>query len=135
MKVLLIGATGNLGVRLIPALLTHNHSVVTYVRSSKKLESLLPPTVYRQIAVVQGDAKDELSIKKAILDTGCDAVVNTAGLAAMAPWGTSELPKIFQAVVHAVQQAGSERHKPLRAWFLGGLGVLYYPGSQSMLSD
>lgn len=135
MKVLLIGATGNLGVRLVPALLTHNHGVVTYVRSSSKLESLLPSAVYHQITVVQGDATDEVSIKKAILDTGCDAVVNTAGLAAMAPWGTSELPKIFQAVVHAVQQAGLERHKPLRAWFLGGLGVLYYPGSQSMLSD
>ncbi|KAK4971156.1 hypothetical protein LTR66_010738 [Elasticomyces elasticus] len=135
MKVLLIGATGNLGIRLVAALLTHGHSVVAFVRSSKKLESLLPASVFHQIAVVQGDATDAVLIKRAILDAGCDAVVNAAGLAAMAPWGKSELPAIFHAVVNAVREAGMERKKPLRAWFLAGLGVLYYPGSESMLSD
>ena len=87
MKVLVIGATGNLGIRLVAALLTHGHSVVAFVRSSNKLESLLPTSVYRQIAVVQGDATDPVSIKRAILDASCDAVANTAGLAALPPWG------------------------------------------------
>lgn len=135
MKVLLIGATGNLGLRLVPALLTHGHSVVAFVRSSKKLESSLPSSVYRQITVVQGDAKDPVSIKRAILDAGCDAVVNTAGVAAIPPWGRSELPAIFRAVLDSVREAGMERGRPLRAWFLAGLGVLYYPGSESMLSN
>jgi nucleoside-diphosphate-sugar epimerase len=135
MKVLIIGATGNLGIRLVAALLTHNHTVVAYVRSSKKLESLLPTSLYRQITIVQGDATDPLSIKRAILDTSCDAVVNTAGVAALAPWGKSELPAIFKAVLEAVQEAGLERSKPLRTWFLAGLGVLQFPGSESMLSD
>jgi nucleoside-diphosphate-sugar epimerase len=135
MKVLIIGATGNLGIRLVAALLTHNHTVVAYVRSSKKLESLLPTSLYRQITVVQGDATDPLSIKRAILDTSCDAVVNTAGVAALAPWGKSELPAIFKAVLEAVQGAGLERSKPLRTWFLAGFGVLQFPGSNSMLSD
>jgi len=130
-----IGATGNLGLRLVAALLTHGHSVVTYVRSSNKLESLLPASVYSQIAVVQGDAKDSAAIKRAILDANCDAVVNTAGLAAMAPWGKSDLPAIFRAVLDGVREAGSERGKPLRTWFLGGLGVLYYPGTESMFSN
>ncbi|EXJ77986.1 hypothetical protein A1O3_09145 [Capronia epimyces CBS 606.96] len=135
MKVLLIGATGNLGIRLVAALLTHGHSVVAFVRSSNKLESLLPASVYHQITVVQGDATDPDSIKRAILDASCDAVVNTAGLAALPPWGHSELPAIFHAVVDAVREAGVDRKKPLRAWFLAGLGVLYYPGSESMLSN
>jgi nucleoside-diphosphate-sugar epimerase len=135
MKVLIIGATGNLGIRLVAALLTHNHTVVAYVRSSKKLESLLPTSLYGQITVIQGDATDPLSIKRAILDTSCDAVVNTAGLAALPPWGKSELPTIFKAVLEAVQEAGLERSTPLRTWFLAGLGVLQYPGSKSMLSD
>jgi uncharacterized protein YbjT (DUF2867 family) len=135
MKVLLIGATGNLGIRLVAALLTHGHSVVAFVRSSNKLESLLPTSVYRQIDVVQGDATDRVSIKRAILDASCDAVVNTAGLAALPPWGKSELPAIFRAVLDAVREAGLERKKPLRTWFLAGLGVLYYPGSESMLSS
>ena len=135
MKVLLIGATGNLGVRLVAALLTHDHNVVAYFRSSNKLESLLPATVYRQLTVVQGDAKDTAAIRKAILDANCDAVVNTAGLAAMAPWGKSDLPAIFRAVLDAVRQAGLERERPLRAWFLAGLGVLHFPGSETMLSN
>jgi uncharacterized protein YbjT (DUF2867 family) len=135
MKVLLIGATGNLGLRLVAALLTHGHSVVAYVRSSNKLESLLPESVYRQITVVQGNATDSASIKRAILDNNCDAVVNTAGLAALAPWGKSELPAIVRAVVDAVRAAGLERQKPLRTWFLAGLGVLYFPGTETMFSN
>ena len=135
MKVLVIGATGNLGLRLVAALLTHGQSVVAYVRSSNKLESLLPTSVYRQIAVVQGDATDPASIKRAILDADCNAVINTAGVAALPPWGKSGLPEIFRAALEAVREAGSEKKKPLRTWFLGGLGVLYFPGSETMLSN
>ncbi len=135
MKVLVIGATGNMGLRLVAALLTHGHNVVAFVRSSTKLESLLPTSVYRQITVVQGDATDAASIKKAILDASCDAVVNTAGLAALPPWGKSELPAIFRSVLDGIRQASRERAKPLRVWFMGGFGVLTYPGSDSMLSD
>ena len=135
MKVLLVGATGNLGLRLVAALLTHGHTVVAYVRSSNKLESLLPTSVYRQVTVVQGDATDSAAIKRAILDANCDAVVNTAGLAAMAPWRKSDLPAIFRSVLNAVRQAGSEGDRPLRAWFLAGLGVLHFPGSETMLSS
>jgi nucleoside-diphosphate-sugar epimerase len=134
MRVLLLGATGNLGSRLVPALLTHGHSVVAYVRSASKLETLLPATVYEQVTVVQGDAKSSQSIKKAILDHKCDAVVSTAGVAALAPWAKSDLPEIFRAVLDAAREAGRERQHPLRVWFLGGQGVLYYPGTQSMLS-
>lgn len=135
MKVLLVGATGNLGLRLNAALLTHGHSVVAYVRSAQKLESLLPASVSQQISVVQGDATDAGSIKKAILEANCDAVINVAGLAALPPWGKSDLPIIFRAVVDGVREAGEERKKPLRAWFLGGLGILNWPGTQTMLSN
>lgn len=135
MKVLVVGATGNLGLRLVAALLVHGHSIVAFVRSSKKLESLLPTSIHQQIVVIQGDATDSDAVKRAILDANCDAVVNTAGLAALPPWGRSELPAIFYAVVDVIRAAGMERRKPLRAWFLGGLGVLYYPGSETMLSS
>jgi nucleoside-diphosphate-sugar epimerase len=134
MRVLLLGATGNLGSRLVPALLTHGHTVVAYVRSASKLETLLPATVYEQVTIVQGDAKNSQLIKKAVLDHKCDAVVSTAGVAALAPWAKSDLPEIFRAVLDAAREAGRERQYPLRVWFLGGQGVLYYPGTQAMLS-
>lgn len=135
MKVLVIGASGNLGLRLIASLLTHNHTVVAFVRSSAKLESLIPTSIYGQITVVQGQATDSVKIKNAILDTGCEAVINTAGLAALPPWKKSDLPEIFRAVVEGVREAGVERKKPLRAWFMAGLGVLYFPGTETMLSS
>ena len=114
MKVLLIGATGNVGIRLVPALLTHGHNVVVYVRSAKRLESLLPESVHRQLSIIEGNATNSSDIKKAILDNQCEAVVNSAGLAAMAPWGKSMLPEIFRAVLEAVREAGAERKQPLR---------------------
>jgi len=135
MKVLLLGATGNLGSRLIPALLTHGHSVVAFARTTSKLQTLLPASVHERITTVQVDATDSLAIKKAILDTKCDAVVTAAGVAAMAPWGSSDLPTIFRAVVDAVREAGAERGSPLRLWVMGGMSVLYYPGTGKMLSD
>lgn len=135
MRVLLLGATGNLGSRLVPALLTHEHSVVAYVRSASKLENLLPATVFEQVTVVQGDATNSQSIKKAIADHKCDAVISTAGVAALAPWAKSDLPVIFRAVLDAVREIGIETKRPLRVWVLGGQGVLYYPGTQSMLSN
>jgi len=135
MRVLLVGATGNLGSRLVPALLTHGHQVVAYVRSASKLESLLPATVYEQITIVQGDATDSHAIKNAIAEHKCESVVNAAGLAAMAPWAHGDLPVIFRAVFTAVCEIGTERGSPLRVWFLGGQSVLYYPGTQFMLSN
>jgi nucleoside-diphosphate-sugar epimerase len=135
MKVLLVGATGTLGIRLVAALLTHGHTVVAFVRSSSKLESLLPASAYSQITVVEGQATDSGALKRAILATNCDGVVNTAGVAPIAPWGKSDMPVIFRAVVDAVREAGTERRAPLRAWFLAGLGVLYYPGTETMLSN
>lgn len=135
MKVLLIGATGNVGLRLVTALLTHSHTVTAYVRSAQKLSSLLPAPVYAQLTVVEGNATSTPAIKKAILENNCDAVVNAAGLAAVLPWGKSDLPEIFAAVLAAVREVGEERKKPLRAWFLGGMGVLNFPGGESILAD
>jgi putative NADH-flavin reductase len=135
MKVLIIGATGNLGLRLSPALLTHGHTVSAFVRSARKLESLLPASIYSQITVIEGNATDSAAIKSAILTSNSDAVINCAGVAALPPWGSSDLPAIFRAVLTGVLDASSERGKPLRVWFLAGLGVLHYPGSESMLSN
>jgi nucleoside-diphosphate-sugar epimerase len=134
MRVLLLGATGNLGLRLIPALLSHSHSLIAYVRSPNKLQTLLPATIYEQINVVQGDATDSQAIKRAIIANECEAVVNTAGVAALAPWTLSDLPAIFRAVVEAAREAGAERGTPLRVWMMGGQGVLQYPGTGDMLS-
>ena len=135
MKVLLLGATGNLGSRLVPALLTHNHQVVAFVRSSSKLEAILSAEVFQRVTVVEGDATNPTTVKEAIIQKECDAIVSAAGVAAMAPWKSSELPKIFKAVFEGVKAAAAERGSSLRVWLMGGMSVLHYPGTNSILSD
>ena len=131
MKVLLLGATGNVGSRVLPALLAHNHEVVVYVRSEPKLRELVPaPVLSKTTAIVCGDAEDSTSIRDALVSNRCNAIVNTAGLAAVFPW---QAPRM-QGIIHAVTKAGVEASEimgySLRCWFLGGMTVLDLPGRQ-----
>src|SRR5450432_3420119 len=126
MKVLLLGATGNVGSRLLPALIAHNHNVVVYVRSPSKLSAQASS---KADAVVTGSGTDSAAIKAAILTHNCDAVINSAGLAAMTSFHKkSELPDIFAAVAKAAVEAKQERGgPPLRCWFLSGWCLLDAP--------
>lgn len=126
MHVLLLGATGNLGLRLIPALLAHNHTVVAFIRSETKLRSLITPRLAALITIHIGDALDTDSVKAALSQHGCDAIMNTAGNFAP-PWKEQYLWKIAASVSSAAVRVGRERGKVLRAWFVGGLTSLVYP--------
>jgi nucleoside-diphosphate-sugar epimerase len=132
MRVLVLGATGNLGSRVLSALLARGHVTVAFVRSPSKL----PPQILKELAAVEcGDAKSASNIKRVVVKHSCDAIVNTAGLAAMAPWGRSDLPAIVEAVVTAAIDVGHERRHPLRVWFLSGLGLLDIPRQKSRIVD
>ncbi|KAJ5577739.1 uncharacterized protein N7459_006703 [Penicillium hispanicum] len=132
MRVLVVGATGNLGSRLLSALLLRGHVVFAFVRDPAKLAQ----GSRTQISGIEhGDAKEAAEIKAAVTRNQCDAIVNTAGLAAMAPWGKSDLPVIVDAVINAALEAGQERGSPLRVWFLGGLGLLDIPAQKYMIVD
>lgn len=79
MKVLLLGVTGHVGSRMLPALLAHKHQVVAYVRTPAKIFS---EATSKLDSIVVRSAGDSAAIKAAILSHNCDAV-NAAGLAAM----------------------------------------------------
>lgn len=137
MRVLLLGATGNLGLRCIPALVAHSHTVTLYVRNIEKLHSLVSPSLISQLhAVVKGDATDAAGIKQAILDHDIEGIIDVAGNQVL-PWKEYVLPKIAKAVADAAIAAGKERGgKPLRVWVTAGVMSLKYPGPGSyMLSD
>lgn len=132
MRVLVLGSTGNLGSRLLSALLAREHSVVAFLRDSSKL----PPSFVSELTAVEcGDARKASDIKAAATQHQCDAIVNTAGLAAIAPWGKSDLPAIVDAVICAASEIGQERQEPLRVWFLGGVGLLDLPQTTYQLVD
>lgn len=134
MKVLVLGVTGNVGSRMVPALIAHKHQVVAYVRTPSKMSAEATSKVD---SVVVGSASDSASIKAAILAHGCDAVVNAAGMAAMTSLtAQGEFPAIFAAVVQAAVEAGKERGgPPLRCWFLSGWSLLDAPKKPYMIMD
>lgn len=126
MKVLLLGATGNLGLRLLPALLAHNHTVVAFIRNKAKLLTLISPRLANSITIHIGDALDTASVETALREHGCDALVNTAGNFAP-PWKEQYLGKIATSVSSAAVRVGRDRGKLLRAWIIGGIPSLVYP--------
>ena len=129
MKVLLLGSTGNVGSRLLPALLAHSHTPVLYVRNPSKLPQQVL-TSLPSSSIVTGDATDKNAIAKAIQEHECEAVVSAAGIGAMF-FRTEQFPKIFRAVVEAAATIGKSRNRPIRCWMLGGFGMLDMPGSKN----
>ncbi|KAK4696813.1 hypothetical protein P7C71_g1172, partial [Lecanoromycetidae sp. Uapishka_2] len=132
MKVLVLGATGNMGSRLIPALLVHKHSVVAYVRSESKLKDKLPSSLTSEIKIVTGNAEDSAAITEALVTNRCDALVNTAGLGTVLPWQTPRMQGIIHAAADAAVEAGKTLKSPLRCWFMGGMTALDFPGPQGL---
>jgi putative NADH-flavin reductase len=123
MKVLLLGATGNVGSRALPALIKHGHTVVAYVRTPSKLA---PEKRAVLDDVVVGSVTDKSALKNAILTHNCDAVFHAAGVAQMFGRSkTGEYNKIFATVVAAIVEAREERRGPaIRAWLMSGFPVL-----------
>ena len=128
MRVLLLGATGNLGSRLLPALQAHGHHVVAYVRSEAKLKELIPSSILSRATIVTGNATDTNAVREALVRNRCDALINSAGQASIFPWQAPRMQEIIQAVTAAAVDASKEIGRPIRGWFLGGMSALDYPG-------
>ena len=129
MRVLLLGATGNLGLRLIPALLAHKHTVIVYVRSPDKLRQFISPALYNLITVTTGDTLDSSAVEAALRTHSCDALVQTSGT--HRPFNEEqELGRMATSVSNAAIRISRERGgKPVRGWVIGGLSSMEYPGT------
>jgi len=128
MKVLLLGATGNVGSHLLPALQAHGHEVVVFVRSETRLNQLVPSSIVSRVTIATGNATDSNAVREALVRNRCDALINSAGLAAVFPWQDPRMQGIIQAVTKAAVEASQVMGRPIRAWFLGGMTALDYPG-------
>lgn len=71
-KILVTGATGVVGRRLVPNLLNSGHRVLVVARPSERREGL----VKSGATAVEADLFDSASLRRAV--TGCDAVINLA---------------------------------------------------------
>lgn len=121
MKIVLYGATGNAGSRILAELLRRGHEVVAVVRRPEKL----PPAP--GLSVQQGDLSSVDAIAKAI--DGAQAVVSAYCPPPDKPEEIVEVTKREIAAVQRVsQQASSREHAP-RLVVVGGAGsLLVAPG-------
>jgi putative NADH-flavin reductase len=91
MKVALIGASGNVGSRILTELLNHGHEVTGIVRHPEKLQR------HDRLVAKQGDINDEAGL--ATLLAGHEAVISAVKFQSANP----------QSLIGAVKQAGVKR--------------------------
>jgi putative NADH-flavin reductase len=113
MKIVLFGATGNIGQRIAAEALRHGHTVVGVVRDPSQVESPDP-----RVTLVQGDATDAESVAR--VARGADAIVsaisprpNARGLPA------PSLSTAAKALIEGAKKAGVKR-----LLVVGGAGSL-----------
>ena len=127
MKLLIIGATGNVGAALLRMAMSDGLDVTVLVRDREKLLSQLegghlpaPPSI--QV----GDVMDEACVSRAC--AGQDAVINAAGHVA----DGERFVQLIDAVTRGVE-AGLGRNG--RFWCFGGAAALDVPGTDVMTVD
>jgi putative NADH-flavin reductase len=122
MRIVLFGATGNIGQRIVAEALQRGHSVTGVVRDPQAVKSPDP-----RVTLVQGDATDAESVAR--VARGADVVVsaisprpNARGL------GAPSLAKAAKALLEGVRKANVKR-----LLVVGGAGTLEVaPGKRLM---
>ena len=119
-RVLVIGAAGNLGTRLVQEGMHQGHAITALVRDAKALGHKIKGGLLKDVHVFEGDIRDVSCIDKAL--DGQDIVVNAAG-------NVNDgvvFSTLFDCVVSAVK-----RHPHIeKSWFLAGAAVLTIPHSK-----
>jgi uncharacterized protein len=116
MKIILYGATGKAGSRILEELLERKHEVVAIVRHPEKLVPRPGLTIH------PGDLSKMEAIAKAI--NGAQAVVSAYGPPSDRPEEVVEVTqRLIAAIQQVSQQASSPEHAP-RLIVVGGAGSL-----------
>jgi uncharacterized protein len=116
MNVLLYGATGNAGSRILTELLSRGHHVTAIVRPGGRTPPAAPNLTLRR-----GDLEDEQSIVQALRATSADAVVS-----AYAPpfSDVDQLVSVTSRLIAGAAQAAIGQTKAPRLLVVGGAGSL-----------
>jgi uncharacterized protein len=119
-RVIVFGATGNAGRRLVACGLALGHTVTAFVRDRDKLARQWRGTPPPELRVVEGDVLDEAAVGAAI--AGHDAVVNAAG-------HVNDGAAFTRLCALVVRQAEKRMAEPRRVWLFGGAAALDLPGT------
>ena len=125
MKVLVIGATGKTGSRLVQSGLQLGHLITAFVRDKEKLLWMTRGVIPENLRIFEGNAFNEEDLAKAM--KGQNAAVNVA-----APHEYGQ--KWIEMCGKIIHQA--EKHlNPKRLWLFGGLPALDFPNTNVMSLD
>ena len=126
MHLFLLGATGNMGQRLLAQGLARGHAITACVRNRAKLGQQLGATLPQGLTIVEGGTDDPAALQAAM--AGHDAVINCAGYVADGAAFTALVDRVVTAAEGALGPNG-------RLWLFGGAGALDVPGTDLMGVD
>ncbi|HYP70297.1 MAG TPA: NAD(P)H-binding protein, partial [Variovorax sp.] len=113
-KVIVLGASGTLGLHVVAQALSAGHDVTAVARTPSKL----PRTVAERVRVVQADIVKLTQEDLADVINGHNALINTAGHVTE---GEGFVQVVAQAIAAVSLLEGAQRP---RCWFLGGAAAL-----------
>jgi putative NADH-flavin reductase len=131
MKLVVLGATGGIGLEIVRQALEHGHSVTAFVRSAERLEPF-----QSRITVIQGDVLSSAELKRTV--EGHDAVLSGFGPRLPLSKEDADLLRTFAvSVTTALQHADVRRVVVVSTAFLFKdaivppaylFGRLFFPG-------
>ena len=125
-KVIIFGASGNLGKRLVTKGVELGYLITAFVRNRDKIEKQLNGKLPINLTVIEGDIFQPESVGNAI--NGHGFLINAAGYVA-------EGNKFFELCQIVLTQAVKHLEEPKRVWFLAGAAALDFGSSGIMGVD
>ncbi|OZB92342.1 NAD(P)-dependent oxidoreductase [Paenibacillus sp. XY044] len=118
MKIIVFGATGNTGKRVLAQGIKMGHEMTAFVRNSEKLYDQLGEHSAKHVKVIVDDMMDPVSVREALANQ--DAAIIAAGHA-----GQGE--EFVRIVDNIISQCELEPSFNGRVWVMGGAGLLNIP--------
>lgn len=117
MKILILGATGRTGKKLIEEALRRGHEIVAIARNPERLKDF-------KIDIIPGTPYDYETMEKAM--SGCEAVINTLNVSRKSdnPWAALTAPTdmISKSAFNALKAMGKSGHQRFVALSTIGAG-------------
>lgn len=118
MKIIVFGATGNTGRRVLAHGIQMGHEMTAFVRNSEKLYDQLGEQSAKLVNVIVADLMDPVSVSEALAHQ--DAAILAAGHA-----GQGE--EFVRIVDNMISQCEFQPSFSGRVWIMGGAGLLDIP--------
>jgi putative NADH-flavin reductase len=125
MKVIIFGASGNLGKKLVTRGIELGYLITAFVRKKDKIEKQFNGKLPANLTIIEGDIFHAESVGNAI--GGHGYLINAAGYAADS--------NFFDLCQIVLKQAVKNLENPKRVWFLGGAAALDFGSSGIMGVD